>query len=327
MGCRVSIGTDAGGVSGNLGDSIIDLYANDCRTRLASDDDSGPGAYSLIADWVIPANSYYVLQVRGYNAHFAGAYKLVILCGGVPVYPANDWCAGAIPIYRGHTGTIYGDLSFARNNYDPGPRTGCTGLAAPGRDVTYYMDLQANDYVRLVYQISGGADASIYITSDTTHIGSGCVIGADSHPGGHSEDIDWLAPATRRYYVICDVYRGGDGRDFTLDYDIHGQYPSGVASPVKVEGGEGILALTPNPFNRSTEVRYVLGLAGRVRLEIFDPGGRCVQSVDGGAAEAGVHSILWNGCGPNGSSVAPGVYFVRLSDGRRSWTRPVIRIR
>ena len=68
----------------------------------------------------------------------------------------------------------------------------------------------------------------------------------------------------------------------------------------------------PNPFNPSTTIRYELGSAATVRLDIYDVSGARVRSLDSGAKEAGMHEAVWNGRDDAGHLASAGVYFYRL---------------
>jgi hypothetical protein len=72
----------------------------------------------------------------------------------------------------------------------------------------------------------------------------------------------------------------------------------------------------PNPFNGSVEFSLYVPSASGARIEIYDMAGRLVRemSYTGGAGEA---SVVWNGSGPSGSPVAPGMYMARVSCGDR----------
>lgn len=56
-------------------DTYIELYADDCVTQLAYDDDSGPGSYSLIIDYEAPYTGIYHLLVRSYGDYTTGCYS------------------------------------------------------------------------------------------------------------------------------------------------------------------------------------------------------------------------------------------------------------
>jgi len=132
-GDQVTCGTDIVN-SGDNTDTYIELYANDCSTLLAQDDDSGPGFYSMISNFIAPYTGVYNLKVRGYSGSSTGPYKFYVNCSTPPPPPDNDVCSGAIEIPRCSTGSLNGDTSTAHNDYDPGSG-GCTGYSAAGLDV------------------------------------------------------------------------------------------------------------------------------------------------------------------------------------------------
>jgi hypothetical protein len=218
-GTRVTVGTDYPTMGGSC-DTYIELYDSCTGTRLAYDDDSGPGAYSLISNYVTTHSGTYMVKVRGYGSSTTGAYKLFILCTEPVPPPENDECDGALPIERCTTGTLDGDLTNANNNYDPGvgtPPASCTGYAAAGKDVTYLLALVAGDQVHLVY--TGNAyDASCYIVTDCDNVNDSCVVGVDA--GYNVETIDWTCPAGGTYFLILDAYGTNTGTTFSLAYEI-----------------------------------------------------------------------------------------------------------
>ena len=70
---------------------------------------------------------------------------------------------------------------------------------------------------------------------------------------------------------------------------------------------------SPNPFNPSTTVSFVLPLEGGVDLAVFAPDGRRVATIAAGRFTAGSHSVQWSGRDDQGRALASGVYICRLS--------------
>lgn len=73
-----------------------------------------------------------------------------------------------------------------------------------------------------------------------------------------------------------------------------------------------MLGNVPDPFNPSTEIRYVLPEAGPVRLEIFDIRGRLVRRIFEGRQVAGLQAQNWNGLRDDGTQAPSGTYFARV---------------
>ena len=221
-GTVITVGTDASSITPTpgLGDSFIELWYNCGAARVAYDDDSGPGAYSLMT-YTVPAGSpgTYTIKVRGYSASYTGYYKVSVSCQVPEPPPVNDTCAGAIELTRCTAGSVNGTLQWATNNYDPAvPGPSCTGYAAAGKDVTYKVALEAGDGVTLTYTPTG-YDASLYIVSDCSNMAT-CVAGSDLCCSGTAEPISWVCPTTGTYYIICDGYGTNVGGAFTLAYDL-----------------------------------------------------------------------------------------------------------
>ena len=70
---------------------------------------------------------------------------------------------------------------------------------------------------------------------------------------------------------------------------------------------ENDLRIIPNPVADPTELRYTLGEAGRVRLEITDASGRALLVQDEGSRAAGSYVYEWNT-----TLLAPGTYHCTL---------------
>jgi hypothetical protein len=68
----------------------------------------------------------------------------------------------------------------------------------------------------------------------------------------------------------------------------------------------------PNPFNPRTTIEYSLELEGDLQLAVFDVAGRHVRTLAAGPAQAGTHSVEWDGRNAAGRPVGSGVYLVRL---------------
>jgi hypothetical protein len=88
-----------------------------------------------------------------------------------------------------------------------------------------------------------------------------------------------------------------------------------------------LLAAYPNPFNPSTTIPFQLESPSRVVLGIYDASGRLVRELENDQLPAGLHELVWDGRDANGSSVATGVYFVRLLAGSREFTRKIVMLK
>jgi subtilisin family serine protease len=80
----------------------------------------------------------------------------------------------------------------------------------------------------------------------------------------------------------------------------------------------------PNPFFRSSTIRFALPQAGPVSLVVFDVSGRRLRTLADGPMEPGVHQRVWDGRTDGGTRVHAGVYFYRLVTNRGALSRQMI---
>lgn len=69
----------------------------------------------------------------------------------------------------------------------------------------------------------------------------------------------------------------------------------------------------PNPFNPTTEIRFSLPRASHVRLDIYDIMGRNVRTVLDESRAAGTYQVTFDGRSSDGTTLATGIYFYRLT--------------
>jgi len=84
---------------------------------------------------------------------------------------------------------------------------------------------------------------------------------------------------------------------------------------------------TPNPFNPSTTIRYDVPGMCRVVLEIFNAGGESVRRLADRYMPAGTYTAVWDGCDGTGKRVSSGVYFYRLTAGKKALSRKMVLLR
>ena len=69
----------------------------------------------------------------------------------------------------------------------------------------------------------------------------------------------------------------------------------------------------PNPFGRSSSIAFSLPERSQVRLVVYDVAGRTVRTLADGEWEAGRHFATLERTSRDGSSLAAGIYFVRMN--------------
>jgi FlgD Ig-like domain len=73
------------------------------------------------------------------------------------------------------------------------------------------------------------------------------------------------------------------------------------------------LSAYPNPFNPTTTIAYHIPKSGFAKLQIYDLKGRLVETLVESQRAMGDYAAAWDGRDDEGSAVASGVYFARLS--------------
>ncbi len=83
----------------------------------------------------------------------------------------------------------------------------------------------------------------------------------------------------------------------------------------------------PNPFQIATSISYALPEAAEVRAVVYDLLGRRVATLVDAPREAGSHQLSWNGEAEDGTTVASGIYVVRVRAEGKQRTRKLVRVR
>ena len=94
--------------------------------------------------------------------------------------------------------------------------------------------------------------------------------------------------------------------------------PRVSALPSVVPTAAAVFPARPNPFVPRVELPFDVPAGGdRVRIRVFDVGGREVRVLTDGDFLAGSYRISWDGRTATGQRLAPGVYFARTEIGSR----------
>jgi len=81
----------------------------------------------------------------------------------------------------------------------------------------------------------------------------------------------------------------------------------------------------PNPFNGQSFIQFVLMSPAKVELTVFDINNRKVKVLIGPAnLPPGKYSLTWDGTDNNGSLMAKGVYYYRMSQGSKIISKKII---
>jgi hypothetical protein len=106
-------------------------------------------------------------------------------------------------------------------------------------------------------------------------------------------------------------YLGGE-----LEVALRGQAGLAVGNPTaQLPDRVGIVAVSPNPFNAQTTIKYELSQPVVVTIDIYDILGREIVVLMDDTKKPGYYSLLWDGHDGSGKPVASGLYFCRMQAG------------
>ena len=119
-------------------------------------------------------------------------------------------------------------------------------------------------------------------------------------------------------HTLC--YSGQDDRTTDIEADIRGEDGLNAARSYSL----GLDQNYPNPLNPETSITFTIPQRSRVILKVFNVKGELVRTILEGDAEAGEHTIRWNGINEKGARVVTGIYFLRLETGIGTLTRKMV---
>lgn len=133
-------------------------------------------------------------------------------------------------------------------------------------------------------------------------------------------------PSPSKFYgnVVYTPYVSSDPNPASMERPGPGDQPPAPRIPANY----ALHPNRPNPFNPVTVIGYdVPAPGGRVNLVVYDVNGRLVRVLVASHRSPGTYAETWEGRNEQGSSVASGVYFVRMTAGSFSHTRKVVLLK
>jgi hypothetical protein len=251
------------------------------------------GAVAMIANsrwgWV---SSSYLLQAAFYDSLFAH-----------PDRPAASAMYSAKSVYSYYRDLIYGQNFFG----DPSLRVYTSTPARQALAVT-----KTGDGISIRVTVSGQpvAGSNVTLSSD------GALLSTQVTDGNGV--VAFVLPNTSGDYVVSSAKPGL----LTARTSYSGSIVTDYNDDNNVPYAFSLAQNYPNPFNPVTTIRYRLASREIVTLDVIDLLGRTVATLVSGVQSAGDHDAVWNG-----SSVASGVYFYRLSAGSYCDTKKMILLK
>lgn len=150
-----------------------------------------------------------------------------------------------------------------------------------------------------------------------------------TNAGGFGADMTYYqTPAGGFVFCAGSISFGGS---LVVDPDLQQVVRNALAeaygAPSAVEGSDPVATgyrlgpNDPNPFGAHTTIRYALGVAGDVRLSVYDLRGYEIARLVDGAQSAGEHTAAWDGRTRAGAPSAAGTYLYRLELGEHQGAR------
>jgi hypothetical protein len=237
------------------------------------------------------ANSLTIAEQEVLSAYLNGGGNLLLSGQGVRnsisedaffgdyLHAASDADLAGDRQVRGSDGNVlFGDMNLLLQ----GGSCGGNGTVGPDRINAVNGGVAAFDYTTV-----GGTGAVMY---EGTYKTLFCAFALEAACG--------LA-GTAHFSVVLDRVLTWWGIS-TVDVDDHNVLE--VPSTIRLLGNY------PNPFNPSSEIRYEINTLAKVQLNVYDVQGRLVEQLVDEVVQPGVHAVRFDG-----SALASGVYFARLS--------------
>jgi hypothetical protein len=222
----------------------------------------------------------------------------------------SDFLAGGLQSYAGITW-----------NGSQVTLTGCTAVYPGLGNIAFTGSQSLND----TFSMTLGPNSTL-LFRDTATRGTG--VHAQPPGGGtHRPDGGRLIFLAGRPYRMNHAQLRTDV-EFLLEHFFGEPYASPAPEVAAVASPRFELAPNrPNPFSRETLIPFSLPAAGSADVSVYDVAGRLVKGLVRGPQRAGDRTVAWDARDDRGRRVAPGTYFVRLSDGTRAVSRSVVVLR
>lgn len=153
-------------------------------------------------------------------------------------------------------------------------------------------------------------------------IGSGYeeTVTVSSHAPGTARRVTfpvWTPTQVGEFAVVCSTALPGDVRNSNdrVSDSVTVIPPTGVSGGPELPRFFFLDRAQPNPFTRTTVLKYGLPLATDVELAVYSSEGRLVRTLARGQLPPGYMQATWDGRDGLGRAVSHGIYYARLIAG------------
>jgi hypothetical protein len=337
-----------GGLNGNVNAIAVsgtDLYVGgaffqaggNTANRIARWDGS---SWNPIGGGVGGPNSpiVYAIAVSGSDVYVGGSF---MLAGVNPVYGIVRWDGSSWHALGSGVGGVTSPGVYAIAVSGSDVYVGGRFTEAGGNPASYIARWDGSSWHALGSDVNHWVHAIVMSGSDM-YVGGGFTQAGDNPANriARWDGSSWhalgsgLNSGVRAIAVSgSDVYVGGlftnAGGNPTNYIARWVPDPVGTEPPMGevVPGESPFLQASPNPMTDGTKISFrSMGLSP-LTLSIYDTAGRMVRTQDLGTLPAGAHSHYWDGRDGNGSALASGVYFLRLSSPEQQAYARVVLVR
>jgi hypothetical protein len=213
-----------------------------------------------------------------------------------------------------YTAQSGGSTWLPNNGASHGPYT----LSANAIVHLYEMNLDRGVHIVHLQNLSANLDlgVSVYGPGAAVRTKASTLADGAAWLSGAGED-EWLTIEVTEtgYHAIAVWKRDSSARGLSGSYTL--RVDTGITSvdPEVTVRRTALEAITPNPFNPQTSIRFALEQGGPVEIVVYNLRGELVRTLVREERIAGRHVVTWNGRDDRGSQVASGVYSVMLRAG------------
>ncbi|MBN1292071.1 MAG: hypothetical protein JXB48_09560 [Candidatus Latescibacteria bacterium] len=212
----------------------------------------------------------------------------------------------------------------------------------PGQDITSVV-LNVPDTAQLEFVYSSDSETFLaldeeatYSTTDTLYIVlENPVTDINDNSDGELDEliIRFSVKLFRNIHVFSPSLFNTGGNDNAGGIQVRENSSNSlvVMSSTSVESTQptdtNIIGNTPNPFNPSTTIRFLLGQdydGLPVELSVFNCNGQLIRMLVNNSLNPGIHSCIWNGADNSGKRVSSGIYISRLTTGGKVLTNKML---
>ena len=141
-----------------------------------------------------------------------------------------------------------------------------------------------------------------------------------------NENISFVTPYLGKWYIVIsneDMLTTTKSVDLSLRLY---ENQSGVGDEEIVRRFH-LRSVTPNPFIKSTTIRYELPTTLRTNVGIYNVSGRLIKTLVDEIQKPGHHTITWDSKDTRGKTVPSGIYFLQIAAERYKATKKMVLVK